>query len=171
MSLTAITTLIKRLVARFATARDLAAGTNRQIQIALDSGVPQVRRAARHLASIRSELITALESSRDLFEKPRTRTIEGVKIGFRRGKAAYRWDSDDTLIARIKKHLPPEVAHVLIRKVEKPVATAIAGLTPTELKAIGVTCTEPSDDPFVTVDRESLQAIETLVGPIDDLLS
>ena len=171
MSIANLTALVKRFKVRFATTVDLAAGLNRQISIARESGVPDVRRAARRLASVRSELTSALESSRDLFKKPRTRTIEGVKVGFRTGKATYRWDNDKALIARIRELLAPELAAVLIRSTEKPVATAIAGLTASDLEAIGIECVEPTDDPFVTADRESLKAIETLVGPIDELLS
>ena len=54
--------------------------------------IAKIKRQAAMLARLKSELIAAVESSPELFKRPKTLTIAGVKIGFAAsaGRLEYR---------------------------------------------------------------------------------
>ena len=87
----------------------------------------------------------------------------GIKVGYAKGKGALSFDDADSVVARIKKHLP-EQADVLIRTKEAPVKEALAQLSAAELKKIGVTLSEAGDQTVVRpVDSEVDKMVDALL--------
>ena len=108
----------------------------------------------RHLAGIKSavalvkdaeaELRTALDDNKGEFEKPRSRTFFGIKVGWRKLVGSITWSDTAKVIALIKKHFP-EQQEVLIKTAEVPVADALAQLSGADLKRLGCTVEEDTD--------------------------
>lgn len=110
------------------------------------------------------KLFAAVEASPDLFRKPRTRELHGIRVGFAKGKGKIEWNDASQVVTLIKKHLPAQ-AETLIKTNEKPVKSALNGLSAADLKRIGVTVTEAGDRVVVTpVDGELDRLVEALLS-------
>jgi hypothetical protein len=108
----------------------------------------------RHLAGIKSavtlvkdaeaELRAALDENKGEFEKPRSRTFFGIKVGWRKLVGSITWTDTTKVVALIKKHFP-EQQEVLIKTTETPVADALSQLSGADLKRLGCTVEEDTD--------------------------
>lgn len=106
--------------------------------------LPGIKRAVARVAEAHDRLRAALEESPELFQRPRTVVIAGVRVGWEKGKGRLVWDDPDQVVRLIKRHFPDQ-AEVLIRTREEPVRKALAQLSVAELKRIGVTVEETGD--------------------------
>lgn len=100
-----------------------------------------IKRRIAVAAEESSQLRAAVEQSRELFGRPKTIVLHGIKVGFQKGKGKLDWEDDDLVVRLIKRHFP-EQAEVLIKTTEKPRKDGLNGLTVAELKKIGVTAEE-----------------------------
>jgi len=101
---------------------------------------------ARYLRSIRGavlrakesrlELHNAIDAARELFERPRSRILHGIRVGLQKGKGKVAYEDADQVVALIKKRLPDQ-ADVLIATEEKPVKSALVNLSADDLMRIG----------------------------------
>ena len=125
--------------------------------------LPGVKRALNRAAETEAALRALVEANPGSFVKPRTQVFAGIKVGYAKGKGALSFDDADSVVARIKKHLPDQ-ADVLIRQKETPVKEALAQLSAAELKKIGVTLTEAGDQTVVRpVDSEVDKMVDALL--------
>lgn len=62
-----------------------------------------LKRQASVVAQCEAELISAVESGPDLFKKPRTLTIHGVKVGFTVSQGKVAFEDEDTVVKLIKQ--------------------------------------------------------------------
>lgn len=91
------------------------------------------------------ELVFALvDAGRDLFQKPRTRIFDDIKVGLRKQKGRMDWEDADLVVARIKKHFP-EQADILIRTKEEPNKEALLSLSAGDLKKLGISVVADCD--------------------------
>jgi hypothetical protein len=114
--------------------------------------------------SARAGLEAAVDARRDLFVRPRTRTVDGVRYGVTLQRGGIHYDSDAAVVARIEA-LMPDRAGLLIATTKVPVKTALADLHETELKRLGVERRGDTDKVVVKMvagDAEKLAA--ALVG-------
>lgn len=110
--------------------------------------LPVIKNTVNAVIERQSHLKAALEDSKDLFVKPKTLIIHGVKVGFQKAKGKITWADDAQVVKLIKKHLP-EQADVLIKTTEKPIKDALTNLPAADLKRIGVTVEETGDQPVI----------------------
>jgi len=121
-----------------------------------------IKIAAAEAADIGAKLRAAIESAPHLFEKPKTFTLHGVTVGFRKGAGKLDWDDDTKVCALIRKHLP-EQADVLIITEEKPAADALKNLDSRDLARVGVRMEGTGE--FVVV-KTADSAVDKLVAKI-----
>jgi hypothetical protein len=125
--------------------------------------VVAIKRKVEAVAERQAQLKAAIEASPELFKKPRTMIIDGVKIGFMKEKGKISWDDKDQVVRLIKKHCP-EQADVLIKTVEKPIRDALQQLPAADLKRIGVTIGETGDVVVIkSTDNEIDKLVEALL--------
>jgi hypothetical protein len=86
----------------------------------------------------------AIEAAPELFIKPRTITIDGVKVGWMKAPGRIVWEDDEAVCRQIRKHFP-DSADALIKITEKPIRAALNNLTVAELRKIGCTTDEAGD--------------------------
>ncbi|MGR3221126.1 MAG: host-nuclease inhibitor Gam family protein [Candidatus Anammoxibacter sp.] len=103
-----------------------------------------IKEATALLADKASMLKVIILQNPELFQKPRTITINGIKVGLEKGKGSLVWEDKDQVVNLIKKHLP-ERADALIVTTEKPNKAALKSLTVAELKKIAVEVEETGD--------------------------
>lgn len=104
----------------------------------------QIRRAVERARASREKLRQAIDERRDLFVKPRTVTIDGIKAGLQKQKGTLSFEDADQVVRLIRRHLP-EMADVLIATTERPAKDAIAQLPASDLRRIGVSLTDDTD--------------------------
>jgi hypothetical protein len=75
-----------------------------------------------------AKLSAAVQTSPHLFDKPKSQTFAGIKVGFRKGTGGIDWDDADKVVALIEKHFPKAQAELLIKTTKKPIAKALADL-------------------------------------------
>ena len=103
-------------------------------------------------------LIAAVQDAPDLFTKPRTMTLHGVKVGYKQGTGRMEWEDEDAdLVARIEKVFAkePELLDLLINTTKKPSKDGLQTLDPKQLARLGITIEGTGDVVIVkTADGE-----------------
>lgn len=144
---------------------------------ALDAALTAVKKThlkelKRHVAltaETQVALRNAIDSARDLFDKPKTRILHGIKVGLRKGKGKMEWEDDATLVALIKRKFPDHTNELLITT-EKPSATGLEDLDAAELRKLGVTVEDAGEQVVVkAVETDIERLVKALLkSAVDD---
>ncbi len=138
-----------------------------EINAAKRRRLPSIKQSVKAVMERHSILKAALEEGRELFMKPKTMIFHGVKVGFQKAKGKISWADDDQVVKLIKKHLPDQ-ADVLIKTTEKPIKNALENLPAADLKRIGVTVEETSDQVVIkSTDSEIDKFVDALLKEED----
>lgn len=105
----------------------------------------RLRKLAEHLKGTQAALAAAIAANPQLFERPRTVILHGLKLGLQKEKGKLAWDDEDAVIARIRKLLPEEQAELLIRVEESVAKAAVYDLAAADLKRLGIRIEADSD--------------------------
>ena len=96
-------------------------------------------------ANAKLKLSFALQQNPGLFEKPRTRVFDGVKVGYQKQKGSIIMADEPTTIARMQKILgDDEAAHYLNVKVTVN-KTAINDMPAETMRKLGIELTADTD--------------------------
>jgi hypothetical protein len=132
---------IEALTAKYAKARQALGDAVTQLEQKLEAvrrqHMSHLKSLVADAADAHATLAHAIQESPSLFEKPKTHTFAGIKVGFRKGTGGIDWDDDDKVVALIEKHFPKAQAELLIKTTKKPIAKALADLDVADLKRIG----------------------------------
>ncbi len=104
----------------------------------------------------------AVSESPELFEKPKTRTLHGVRLGWMKQRGKLLWEDDKVLIDALRKLLGEE-AEGFIRTTEKPISARLQDLSAKQLQRIGVAVT---DDTEVVVIKTADDALDKLLDAL-----
>ena len=162
---------IVRLCKEYAVARDDLGETVEDIRDirrkAVRSRMRGLKSRVAKVSAARESLWTAIEANPQLFEKPRTRAIEGIKVGYR--KQPGRIECDETrAIGRIRK-LYPEREAELVKVKESLKRSALKGLDSKTLSAIGVAIVEVDDEIVLKAASDDLDnLVDALMGDVED---
>jgi hypothetical protein len=130
--------------------------------------LPTLRYQIRRLAEQEADLKALLEENPDLFVKPKTVVLHGVRVGFEKGKGAVLIEDEDQVVKLIKKRLP-ELAEQLIKTVETPLKAGLAQLSVAQLKSIGCQVEETGDRVVIrAVDRDVDKLVTALLKGATD---
>lgn len=109
--------------------------------------IPQIRAAAAAVAALEIVVSADIKARPDLFVKPRTITLHGIKLGLKKNQGHIEWDSEEKVIERIRKHAatlsaPADVLIVTTYTVSKEALEKLPG---DELKKLGVSLVDGTD--------------------------
>ena len=124
--------------------------------------LPGIKNAAAAALKKQEDLKETIEGNKHLFEKPRSITIHGVKVGLQKSTGGLKWEDKDLVVKLIKKHFSEQV-DVLIKKTETPVKSALKQLTVAELQSVAV---EVKDTGDVALIKSTDSDIDKLVAAI-----
>jgi len=164
---------LEALVKYYADRRDVLGerltALDREINAVTRRHMKELKRHVAHTAEAELLLREAIEQSPELFDKPKTQILNGIKIGFRKGKGKIEWEDDAQLVALIKKKFP-DCVDELILTTETPSATGLQGLDAAELRKLGVTVEEAGEQVVVkAVETDVEKLIKLLLkGAMDD---
>lgn len=133
------------------------------------SNLPRIRRAIARASEAESQLKAILADVPDLFVKPKTVVLHGIKVGFEKGKGSIQFEDEDKVVQLIEKRLP-DLVDQLVKTTKRPLKTGLAQLTVQQLKAIGCTVEEAGDQVVVrAVDKDVDKLVAALLkGAADD---
>lgn len=104
-----------------------------------------IKAAAGRVKDAHSELRAAIEANAGEFVKPRTRSFFGIKVGFRKLVGTISWKDAAQVVTLIKKHFADQ-KDVLVKTTETPVKDALAQLSGADLKRLGCSVSEDTDE-------------------------
>lgn len=116
----------------------------------------RVRVAKDHEAALRA----MIAESAELFVRPRTVTVHGVKVGFAKGKGKVTFEDADQVLKLIKKNFSEEQAELLISTTEKPNKESIALLPAGDVKRIACALSGTGDQVVV---KDTASDVDKLV--------
>lgn len=135
----------------YADRRSALAGLMEVLKRSLDDTqramLPQIRTAANAAASAREALRGRIEEAAGDFQRPRTRTYHGIKVGFRAGRPGVNYGDDALVVAAIRERYPADFAQ-LVKVTEKPVVAALAALPEEKRHDLGIELV-PGEDAVV----------------------
>jgi hypothetical protein len=121
--------------------------------------LPAIKRLAARARDARAALAGAIAESPQLFQRPRTVTFHGVRVGIVKRPGRIEFDDAERVVALVRK-LYPEQFDVLVKTSYRPVKEALAQLQAADLKRLGITLVADSDE---VVIKDASGEIERLV--------
>lgn len=166
---------IEQLAAQYADARahlvDRAGALQRQRDAIDNDHLPGIRAAHAQLGEAQIALRDAIEAAPELFDKPKTRVLHGVKFGYQVFKGRVEFADEQATIARIRKLLPEDQQELMIRKVESVHKPAVNDLSAADLKRLAITVTPDQDRVIIkSTDTAVDKLIKALTADLDKLM-
>ena len=127
-----------------------------------------IRNRTAELAVARQALHGAIQSSPELFERPRTRSQHGVVYGMRKGSGKLVGDVD-LIVARVRKLLPDRTDELLCTKTT-PVKAALKKLPADQLAALGAKIDDADDNVTIKVatDDDLERFVELVMADLEE---
>lgn len=119
-----------------------------------------VKNSVERVRSVHAELHTMLSDAKALFEKPKTRVIHGLRLGWMKQRGKVEFDDPALVIAALRKLLGEDEAAQYIQTKESPIKDRLSELPAKDLKRCHVSITD---------DTESV-VIKSAGGEIDKLI-
>ena len=110
------------------------------------------------VSAARDALRQALAAAPQLFERPRTRAIEGVKVGYRKMPGRVEYADEAKVIARVRSRLSGREAE-LVRIKERLDLGALRKLDGRELAAIGARIVDVDDEIVIAAAADDLDKL------------
>lgn len=156
---------IETLTTEYAKARkalgEEVAALNADIEALKRKRMGTIKTLLARAADFHATLSQAVQASPDLFEKPKTQTFAGIKVGFRKGSGGIDWADDAKVCELIEKHFSKPQAELLIKTTKKPIAKALADLDVADLKKIGCTVEATGEVVFIKPTDSAVDKIVT----------
>jgi hypothetical protein len=158
---------IERRARAYADARDHLAGVVSELTAGIDSlkrrAMPDLKRAVARAAEHHDAIEALIAEAPELFVKPKTLTLHGIRLGYQKGRGGIAWDDADAVVAAIQRYLP-EQAEALIHRTEKPLKEALNQLDVATLKKIGCRVVDTGETIVIRpVDSEVDKLVDALL--------
>lgn len=130
-------------------------------------------RLLKPLAELASDLDANLRAQikahPELFVKPKTFNLAGIKIGMHTESGSIEWDDDDKVVQMLRKVLGKEDAELYIITKDKPSAKAMQTLDPKVLAKVGARVEGAGEQIVVKLaDTDMDKLIEKLITAASD---
>ena len=156
--------LVEETTRQFAEARkdltDRVRALNEEIEKAKRKHLAGIRRCVDEAAAYHAALHGVIEENPQLFDKPRTFTFSGIKVGYRKATGEITWDDQDRVVELIRKHLPDQF-DVLVQTKHKPLKEALAQVPAADLKKLGVRVAEDGDEVYIKPTDSDIDKLVT----------
>lgn len=160
MTLLDIDTLAKAYADRRALLADRLTELDRDLAAVKRKHMKELKRHVALTSETALDLHNAIDGSRDLFVKPKTQILHGIKVGLRKGVGGLDWEDDEDVVAKIEKQFkdPDEAARYLIIK-KKPSAEALEDLDGVTLKKFGIVVVETGEQVVVKAVESDVEKL------------
>jgi hypothetical protein len=110
--------------------------------------LPGIRSAVELAKGTQAKLTSLIDERRDLFEKPRTQTLFGIRFGIQKQKGKLAWADKDSVVKLVKKMFPMSWS-TYIKITETPKKAALSTLSIVDLKKLSIEVEETGDEVFI----------------------
>lgn len=160
---------IETLARAYAEARGKLAALVQELQTEMEfirrKRINPIKRAVAATADAHAALHAAIDKGKELFVKPRSITVAGVKVGMQQKKATVEIADEDAVIARIREQLPKDQVELLLRTRTTVDRNALNDLSDEDLKRLGVRRIEATDNVLIKpVDTEVDKLVDALLA-------
>jgi phage host-nuclease inhibitor protein Gam len=158
--------MIELQARNYANAREKLATTvaclNDELDDVKKKYLARIRAQVAEAKTVQAGLRALIEAAPELFVKPRTVILHGIKVGYRKATGKIEFDDADQVVKLIRKHFP-EQFDVLVKIEETPVKKALANLTAAELKKLGIEVSDSGDEVEI---RDTAGDVDKLVAAL-----
>lgn len=163
-SLAEIETKTKAFAAARDVLRERVQALKDEIEAAKRRRLRGIRAAVQATAAAHEDLWQLVDGSRELFVKPKSMVIAGIKVGLQKAQDGLDWDDDAAVVALIEKHLGEDQVKVLVKTTKKPIEAALKELDDADLEKVGVRSTKGGDVVLIKpVDGEVGKMIDAML--------
>jgi hypothetical protein len=141
---------------------DIMAEIATETEVLKKKYLPRIRSVMNQVTARHGDLYREIAENPALFDKPRTQTFDGVRVGLSKGKGTLQIEDPELTIKLIRKHLA-EQADILIRSFEEPAKAAIKKLDEALMKKIG--CSIEGKEDRVLIEETDTQ-INKILGSL-----
>jgi len=133
--------------------------------------LPGIRSAVENAKEKQANLSDSIAGSRDLFIKPRTMTLFGIRFGIEKQKGKLEWEKSAIPgIVKLIKKLFPDSWETYVKVKEDPMKKTLATLPSADLKKLGIQVTETGDAVVIKpVDSEVDKLVDALLNEKKDI--
>lgn len=151
-----------------ASVAERASSLDRIVRTVTARKIPGIKSALALAADAQANLVATVKVHPELFVKPRTMTLHGVKVGYAKGSGKIDWDDDDAVLKRIdklreSKALTEEQYDAIVYTERKLSSDGLRALDPKLLSRLGVTLENTGD---MVVVKSADTAVDKLVKKI-----
>jgi hypothetical protein len=126
--------------------------------------LPGIKSAVAKAKDSRLLLHAALTTNRDLFVRPRTRILHGIRVGWQKAKGKITFADPKQVVRLIRKHFEDKV-EVLVKTKETPIRIALAQLPAADLKKLGCSVSDAADEVCITpADSDVDKLVDALLS-------
>jgi hypothetical protein len=126
--------------------------------------LPGIRSAVEAAKERQASLSAAIKESKELFVKPRTMILFGIRFGFEKQKGTLSW-ADKSAVVKLIKKLFPDSWETYVKIKETPMKKTLATLPSADLKKLGFEVTDTDDAIFIKpVDSEVDKLVDALLN-------
>ena len=131
--------------------------------------MPGIRQAVAEAREAREQLQQDVEISPELFQRPKTRTLHNIRVGYKKRPGRISFPSVTKTIALIREKLPKK-ARDLIRTKEELDKAAARKLAASDIQRIGGQITHDTDEPVVEPTGDDVdKAVDALIQTDNDI--
>lgn len=128
--------------------RALQSAIRRAVLDVTEQHAADLRRVTATEADAHAALLAAVEARPERFERPKSRTVAGIRFGWRDGKASIHVPDEAETLRRIRAKLPPEQVDLLIRVKESLHKPSVLDLTAADLRRLKIEQVPATSQPF-----------------------
>lgn len=133
---------IEELAKAFAAARselsDKVGAVERLVERIKRRRIAGIKSAVARAAEAQDRLHAAIDSAPELFQKPKSLVLHGVRVGYQKQRGQLTIEDETQTVRLIRKYFPAEFDR-LVKVSEKPLKPALNQLSAAELRRLGVT--------------------------------
>lgn len=162
---------IEILARKHAAARQALAGTvdhlNEELEAIKRRLMPRLRKLVAAAKDTQAELKAAIESEPQLFVKPRTITVDGIKCGLQKQKGSIKVIDQEKTVQAIERLFADDepLLEQLLITVKKPAKEGLEKLDAKTLKKLGVEVSSDSDQVLI---KDTTSDVDKLVARLLD---
>ena len=132
--------------------------------------ISKIKRLVANCADSQAKLTALVEANPAYFEKPRTVTLYGIKIGFQKDKGKVTIEDEAKTIKLIRDRVDPGQAELAIRIRESVHKPSVYDWTAADLKMVGISITNDTDKVVIKpVDGEVDKLVNQLLSEAERL--
>ena len=104
-------------------------------------------------------------AGKEMFERPKTKVLHGIKVGFRKGTGKLSWFDEQEVVANIRKRFDEKAWPTYLKTTVTPIKASLNALPAVDARKLGVTITEAHDQVVVEPVQGDAEAMaETLLA-------